>query len=355
MRFLGVVVLGWVAIRATAMGAISGFTVGYAKPVPSSLPPVPRTQFPPLPPVAAPAPMQQAAQPVAAPQPMPWPVPYYLPVYASAPAPTPASAPIPPRPEWRLPDPDPLSVYPKLPSLNASEPQQLALAGFRGAQSTPLPPVIGGKTVRPKLDRWQLTTWALLRGTSNPDALATGGTLGGSQGGARLSYFLNRSLAASLRMTSPIGGSRGAEIAAGIRWAPFQSIPIAITAERRQSISRFGGRSDFALLVEGGVYHSPMPLDFRLDAYGQAGVVGLKSRDIFADGALAFTRPVYGRFSAGFGVWGGYQPGLYRVDAGPRISMRLRDNIYAHLDWRQRIAGAASPSSGPALTVAADF
>ena len=85
------------------------------------------------------------------------------------------------------------------------------------------------------------------------------------------------------------------------------------------------------------------------------GAVGLRSRDLFADGAFAFTRPVWGRFSAGFGVWGGAQPGLYRVDAGPRISMRIRDNIYAHVDWRQRLVGNAAPASGPAVTLGADF
>jgi len=147
-------------------------------------------------------------------------------------------------------------------------------------------------------------------------------------------------------------GSRGAELAGGVRVMPFRSIPIAITAERRQSISRDGGgRSAFALFDEGGLYHQPMPLEFSLDAYLQAGAVGLNSRDLL----LVFARPVWGRVSAGVGLWGGYQPGVYRVDAGPRISVRLRDNIYAHIDWRQRLAGRAEPSSGPALTVAADF
>ena len=137
---------------------------------------------------------------------------------------------------------------------------------------------------------------------------------------------------------------------------PFQSIPIAITAERRQAISSHGGgRSAFALFAEGGLYRQPMPLDFSLDAYVQAGVVGFNRRDLFADGALAFTRPVYGRFSAGFGLWGGAQPGVYRVDAGPRVSIRVRDNIHAHVDGRQRVAGTAQPGSGPALTLAADF
>ena len=89
-----------------------------------------------------------------------------------------------------------------------------------------------------KLDRWQLASWALLRGAPTPGTLASGGTLGGSQAGARLLYLFNRSLAASVRTTSPIGGSSGAEIAAGVRWAPLRSLPVAFTVERRQSISR---------------------------------------------------------------------------------------------------------------------
>ena len=84
-------------------------------------------------------------------------------------------------------------------------------------------------------------------------------------------------------------------------------------------------------------------------------MVGFNSRDRFVDGALTFTRPVYRQFSAGFGVWGGAQPGLYRVDAGPRVTMRVRNNIKVHLDYRQRLAGNAEPGSGPALTLAGDF
>jgi hypothetical protein len=54
-------------------------------------------------------------------------------------------------------------------------------------------------------------------------------------------------------------------------------------------------------------------------------------------------------------MWGGVQPGLYRVDAGPRLSMKVRSNMRVHLDWRQRLAGNAEPRSGPAVTLAADF
>ena len=81
----------------------------------------------------------------------------------------------------------------------------------------------------------------------------------------------------------------------------------------------------------------------------------IRDRDLFADGGMTLTRPLFGRFSAGLGVWGGAQPGLYRVDAGPRLSMRVRNGMSVHLDWRQRMAGNAAPGSGPALTLGADF
>jgi hypothetical protein len=84
-------------------------------------------------------------------------------------------------------------------------------------------------------------------------------------------------------------------------------------------------------------------------------VVGFRSRDLFADGGLTLTRPVYRRFSVGFGVWGGIQPGLYRVDAGPRLTMQVRRNVRVHLDYRQRLAGNAEPGSGPTVTLAGDF
>ena len=78
-------------------------------------------------------------------------------------------------------------------------------------------------------------------------------------------------------------------------------------------------------------------------------------RMLSVDGALTLTRPLYRNFYGGIGVWGGAQPGLYRIDAGPRLSYRVRDNIKVHLDYRQRLAGNALPGSGPVVTLAADF
>ena len=344
VRFLAVAVFGWVAIRAGTLGAMPGFTISPAQAAP---PPIVPTEFSPFaatpwsrddaygqpPQWAGPANFQRLQL-----QPIRIPIPYYFPA-SSSPAP-PQFAALTPRPAWSLED----YGYALLPPF---------AAGASPAQSVPASPAVT-PPVR-KLDRWQLSSWALLRGAPTPGTLAAGGTLGGSQAGARLLYLFNRSLAASVRTTSPIGGSTGAEIAAGLRWAPLRSLPVAFTVERRQSISRFGGRSDFALFAEGGLYRQPMPWQFELDAYLQAGVVGLQERDLFADGALAFTRPVLGKVSAGFGAWGGYQPGLYRVDAGPRVTVKVRDNVRAHIDYRQRIAGGAQPASGPTLTLAADF
>jgi hypothetical protein len=98
-----------------------------------------------------------------------------------------------------------------------------------------------------------------------------------------------------------------------------------------------------------------MPWRFSLDAYFEGGVVGLNRRDRFVDGGLTLTRPVYRQFSAGMGIWGGMQPGLARLDLGPRVTMKVRNNVRVHFDWRQRVAGNAQPGSGPAVTLAGDF
>jgi hypothetical protein len=127
-------------------------------------------------------------------------------------------------------------------------------------------------------------------------------------------------------------------------------------AERRKAIGApGGGRDAFALLGEGGVYGRTLPWQFRLDGYGQAGVVGARSRDWFVDGGVTATRPVYGRFALGGGVWGGAQPGLSRLDIGPRLSMQVRPGIRTHLDYRYRLLGRSEPGSGFAATVATDF
>ena len=229
-------------------------------------------------------------------------------------------------------------------------------------ESRPSQPPAPLAPLRPKLDRLQLTTWALLRSQQTEIAgsrsLATGGQLGASQAGARLVYNFDRRIALSARLSSEVG-RRGGEAAAGVRIQPLLNIPVWLTAERRQAIGRFGGgRSAFAFFLEGGLYDRPLPWGFSFDTYLQGGVVGFRSRDLFVDGALTVTRPAFRNFSLGAGVWGGAQPGLYRVDVGPRLTMRVRHNVKVHVDWRQRIAGNARPdrarrSPSPATSSAA--
>jgi hypothetical protein len=191
-------------------------------------------------------------------------------------------------------------------------------------------------------------------------ALAPGGTLGGSQGGLRLLYRLNgdpaRPFALSARLYSPASSLRGAEVAVGLDWKPSARLPVHVLAERRQPIGR-DGRSAFAVALHGGVDERPLALGFRLDAYGQAGVVGARSRDLFADGAARVTLPVRG-LRVGAGIWGGAQPGVSRLDAGPHASVRLPiagEQVRLAAEWRLRIAGDARPGSGPVLTLGTDF
>jgi len=347
IRFLGVALVAWVGLRTASLGLVPGaealaFIPGFtpAPQIPAYDPPPPAPLPPPIQAAihAVPAPVQLAAIPR---PPTRDPATRYAAIdYNLAAAPAPVwFAPIPPLDDWPL--------------------SRIASSSQSKRQSVPVRTTFGPTPISPRINRLSLTTWALLRqipaGSPLPDdSLASGGTLGGSQAGARLAYAFNRAFAASLRLTSTIGGENGAEVALGMRWAPLRAVPVSLTAERRQRIGN-AGRSAFALFAEGGVYDRPMPFKFTLDAYGQAGVVGFRHSDLFADGAITFTRPVWRRISAGAGVWAGIQPGVYRVDAGPRVSLRVGRSMRVHIDYRQRLAGEASPGSGPAVTVAGDF
>lgn len=59
--------------------------------------------------------------------------------------------------------------------------------------------------------------------------------------------------------------------------------------------------------------------------------------------------------SAGLGIWGGAQPGLSRLDIGPRATLRLGGRMRVHLDYRYKLLGNAIPGSGGVVTLAGDF
>jgi hypothetical protein len=106
-----------------------------------------------------------------------------------------------------------------------------------------------------------------------------------------------------------------------------------------------------------------LPLRARAEFYGQAGYVGGNFASAFADGQVRVDRRVLqlgrGELRAGGGAWGGAQKGASRLDVGPTatLGMPVGDSAGARLglDWRFRVAGNATPTSGPALTLSAGF
>ena len=208
------------------------------------------------------------------------------------------------------------------------------------------------------IGRWSGSAWAFARSGGAPQ-LAPAGTLGGSQIGMRAAYRLNgdaaRPLSLQVRAYSPAGDPGAAEAALGLEWQPVAGLPVRLVGERRQPLGD-RGRSAFAVMAHGGVSDARAgPLT--VEAYAQAGMVGTKSRDLFAEGSVAAGISL-GSVSIGGGVWAGAQPGVSRLDAGPRLSIRLPGaarNLRVTADWRVRLAGDAAPGSGPALTIAGDF
>ena len=368
VRFIAYALIGWVGLRALSLGMIPGSeAIAFdrkARATPA-LPLVATTTFAPVEPVAPAAQFPPYSPGVTYPQ--PYPVPFAVPFYSAGmsqarmmPAGR-STAALPT--SWGPEEAVGFSLAPaaaryadSMPALDQWPLEQIARGAgaplARRAQSTP------AELIRaiPGIDRLSMSAWAMMRRDPGSPALATNGQLGGSQAGARLQWRFDRRLAASLRSSAPIGGvQRSAELAAGLRYQPFVSIPVAFTAERRQSFGPDKGRSAFALFAEGGVYERPIVAGFNLDAYLQAGVVGIRDQAMFVDGSATLTRPVWRQFSAGFGVWGGAQPGLARLDAGPRASMRIGRSMRVHLDYRHRLLGQAAPGSGPVVTLAGDF
>jgi hypothetical protein len=163
--------------------------------------------------------------------------------------------------------------------------------------------------------RWSGSAWAFVRGGGHATALSPGGQIGGGQAGARILYRLDA-----------------------------------------------GGRNAWALGAAGGIYALPLGGHWRFDGYGEAGIVGTRRRDPYADGAGRIARAIDlggGRsLAVGGGLWAAAQPGASRVDAGPSAVLRLPvagRTMALALDWRGRVAGKARPGSGVALTAGVDF
>lgn len=226
-------------------------------------------------------------------------------------------------------------------------------------------PLPGSTLVPPEASEKRLSgsAWLFWRDAGGGALAAGAGQLGGAQAGARIAYVLTperpERLALYARATSALRRPFAHEAALGVAFQPVARVPVRLTAERRANIGD-GGRNAFAVGMVGGYGPAPVTGAVTVEAYGQAGVVGMTRRDAYVDGKLSVAYPLPGvqPVAAGFSLSGGAQPQVARLDIGPQVSARLRlGGTPARLtaEWRERIAGNARPGSGVALTLAADF
>ena len=218
--------------------------------------------------------------------------------------------------------------------------------------------------IRRQLSNWSLGSWLYLReGAGNASGTIGGASqLGGSQAGLRLAYGFGETgrLRAYGRATMALGRTRQRELAFGLAFAPLAQLPVDLAVEQRVAAGP-EGRTALAVMASGGVSDVALPAGFQLDAYAQAGIVGARRHDGFADGAIVVDRRLgdsEASLRLGALAAGAVQPGAARVDVGPRLTLRLPEvgeGSRIALDWRQRVAGDARPDSGLALTLAADF
>jgi hypothetical protein len=113
------------------------------------------------------------------------------------------------------------------------------------------------------------------------------------------------------------------------------------------------------MFAAGGFGPTAVALGLEAEGYAQAGMVGLRSRDLFADGKLSLMVPLRCHpLRIGGSISGGAQPGVERLDISPEIQVRLPiPNMASRVsvEWRERIAGQASPPSGLTVTLGGDF
>lgn len=235
-----------------------------------------------------------------------------------------------------------------------------------GVDDPPSPGLIAGLPIplssAPAWHRSRLfgSAWVVARGGTGLPGGVPGVQLGGSQAGVRLGYALreDRRLALVGRISAPL--ERGLrEGALGIEWQPTR-LPVRLVAEQRFALG--AGRGGPTLAAVGGVGPVPLAAGFRLEAYAQGGVIARDGAEGFADGAARIARPVATlgriRVDLGAGGWGAAQRGARRMDVGPSLSAVIPigpQPVRLSVDWRQRVAGNASPGSGAVVTLGADF
>lgn len=228
-----------------------------------------------------------------------------------------------------------------------------AAAEISPARSPPASDEADLMTSPSKQPHLSISAWALVRPSGGAAGLAPGGQLGASQAGVRATLPISRHLAVAARLSAPIAAPHGKEAALALDWCLPPRLPVTLSIERRIGLDR-GGRDAWAVGVFGGVSDFRLTGRMTVDIYAQAGLVGARRRDGYADGAIRILHPLGRHGFAGAGLWAAAQPGVARLDVGPMLGVRV-GRARLSMEWRARIAGAAHPASGPALSLGADF
>ncbi|MGC4252854.1 MAG: hypothetical protein QM605_15665 [Sphingobium sp.] len=221
-----------------------------------------------------------------------------------------------------------------------------------------VPPPEASTPSTPTSGRWHASAWLFWREGGNiPNALSPG-RLGGSQAGIRIDFLLAKRITAYGRITGAFEPPVAPEAALGFSLRPMPDIPVSIGLERRIALGD-GGRNANAALIAGGFGPAVLTGELEAEGYTQMGMVGLRRRDLFADGKFSVLSPIRkSPIRIGGSLSGGAQPHLERLDIGPELQWRLalpNGNARLTVEWRERIAGRAHPPSGLAMTLATDF
>ncbi|WP_146107753.1 hypothetical protein [Porphyrobacter sp. HT-58-2] len=242
-----------------------------------------------------------------------------------------------------------------------------------GQTATQPPFLPGPRSGKPGADRWSLDGWVFGRQGSDAAPVSQGRVpiYGASQAGAVLQYRLapdaHRDPRLYARAYQALVRRGERELALGASARPLAKVPVRVSAEVRYTDAAFDNIVRPAAFAMTELPVVELPFRTRFEVYGQAGWVGGSGATAFADGQAALTRDVPGltardgtgpRLSIGAGAWGGAQEDAQRFDIGPTMRLDLRlGEVPARLsvDWRERVAGDASPGSGLAATLSTRF
>lgn len=214
--------------------------------------------------------------------------------------------------------------------------------------------------------RLSADSWLMLRQDSTPSAAAVRPSYGRSQAGAALRYRLAPSSAHDprtyVRLSAALEGALERDAVAGFSARPLPIMPVRVAIEARVTETGAGTELRPAIVAVTELPPIGLPRGLRADAYVQGGYVSGRSATAFVDGQGRIERVVArlgdADISAGAGFWGGAQEGAGRLDVGPTAAIafrvgQARGRLAA--DYRWRIAGDATPNSGPAVTLSAGF